>query len=289
MRETLAKQPMRKCDGDLGAFMQRLTTTHVALAFAPHDGRLRASLPGNVQILSGGDGRAPAHGPLVRGAERLACGAGGTGGGLALVEPVALASSRRDRRRLALDAVASRATAPLATSSEPPLRLECSLAFLGDEPRRLLDPGAPSVGSRMEALRFLQREGFCIFPRIDPLFPRDPLGGGKTMADFGLPDVQPLGDLEGLVQFSRELGARHIMYSVAKITRRKQGGLLPVMERMKRVYGHLAAGEPLVFRGGSWRLPERAAWERVLRPFLELCDRHAVPAKACKANLIGTP
>lgn len=171
----------------------------------------------------------------------------------------------------------------------PPLRLECSLALYNDAHRRLLDPAAPSVENRMAALRFLRNEGFCIFPRLDPLFPRDPLSDGKTMADFGLPDVQPLGDLEGLVAFSRELAARHIIYSVAKITRRKQGSLLPVMERMKRVYGHLSAREPLVFRGGSWRLPERAAQERVFRPFLELCDRYAVPAKACKANLLATP
>ena len=171
----------------------------------------------------------------------------------------------------------------------PPLRLECSLAFYNDEHRRLLDPAAPSVESRMEALRFLRKEGFSVFLRIDPLFPRDPLGGGKTMADFGLPDVQSMSDLEGLVKLSRELASRHIIYSVAKITRRKQGGLPPVMERMKRVYQHLSMGQPLVFRGGSWRLPESIAAELVLRPFLELCGRYSIPAKPCKTNLVTTP
>ena len=171
----------------------------------------------------------------------------------------------------------------------PPLRLECSLAFYDDEHRRLLDPAAPSVESRMEALRFLRHEGFAVFPRIDPLFPRDPLGGGKTMADFGLPDVQSMSDLEGLVNFGRELAARHIIYSVAKITRPQRGSLAPVMERMKRVYQHLSAGRPLVFHGGSWRLPESVGTEHVLRPFLELCSRHSLPAKPCKVNLITTP
>ena len=172
---------------------------------------------------------------------------------------------------------------------QPPLRLECSLAFFNDEHRRLLDPAAPSVERRMEALRFLRKEGFSVFLRIDPLFPRDPLGGGKTMADFGLPDVQSMGDLEGLINFSRELAARHIIYSVAKITRRKQGGLPPVMERMKRVYQHLSVEQPLVFCGGSWRLPEKIATELVLSPFLELCSRVSIPAKPCKTNLITTP
>lgn len=171
----------------------------------------------------------------------------------------------------------------------PPLRVECSLAFFNDEHRRLLDPAAPSVESRMEALRFLRKEGFSVFLRIDPLFPRDPLGGGRMMADFGLPDVQSMRDLEGLVSFGRELAAGHIIYSVAKITRPKRGALPPVMERMKRVYGYLSAGTPLVFRGGSWRLPEDIAAEFVLRPFAELCRRYSIPAKPCKTNLIATP
>jgi hypothetical protein len=171
----------------------------------------------------------------------------------------------------------------------PPLRLECSLAFFNDEHRRLLDPAAPSVESRMEALRFLRKQNLPVYLRIDPLFPREPLGGGKTMADFGLPDVQSMLDLDGLVRFSRELAVGHVIYSVAKITRRKQGDLPPVMERMKRVYQHLSAGQPLVFHGGSWRLPQSVAAEFVLRPFLDLCSRYSIPVKPCKANLITTP
>ena len=170
----------------------------------------------------------------------------------------------------------------------PPLRLECSLAFYNDEHRRLLDPSAPSVESRMQALRFLRKEGFSILPRIDPLFPRDPLGD-KTMANFDLPDVQSMRDLEGLLNFSQELAARHVIYSVAKITRRKQGDLPLLMERMKRVYQHLSMAQPLVFRGGSWRLPEGVAAEFVLRPFLDSCSRLSITAKPCKTNLVTTP
>jgi DNA repair photolyase len=171
----------------------------------------------------------------------------------------------------------------------PPLRVECSLAFFNDEHRRLLDPAAPSVESRMDALRLLRKEGLPLFLRIDPLFPRDPLGGGKTMADFGLPDIQSMRDLERLVDFSRELASGHVIYSVAKITRRKQGGLPDVMQRMKRVYQHVSAAQPLVFHGGSWRLPQSIAAALVLKPFLELCRRYSIPAKARKANLITTP
>ena len=171
----------------------------------------------------------------------------------------------------------------------PPLRLEISLAFFNDQHRRLLDPAAPSVEDRMEAIRRLRKENLPVFLRIDPLFPRDPLGGGKTMASFGLPDVQPMSDLEGLVGFGSEAGIQGIIYSVAKITRPRQGGPSPVMEQMKRVYNHLSADQPLAFRGGSWRLPENVAKERVVGPFLELCARYSISAKPCKANLITTP
>ncbi len=106
-----------------------------------------------------------------------------------------------------------------------------------------------------------------------------------------MPDKQGLllRDLEGLVHFSRELAAGHIIYSVAKITRPKQGELPSVMERMKRVYQYLSVGQPLAFHGGSWRLPESVAAALVLRPFLELCSRYSIPAKPCKTNLITTP
>ena len=61
------------------------------------------------------------------------------------------------------------------------------------------------------------------------------------------------------------------------------------MERMKRVYQHLSMGQPLVLRGGSWRLSESVAAEFVLRPFLELCSRLSITAKPCKTNLVTTP
>jgi len=171
----------------------------------------------------------------------------------------------------------------------PPLRLEISLAFFNDQHRRLLDPAAPSVESRMEVIRQLRQQDLPVFLRIDPLFPRDPLGGGEKMADFGLPDVQPMRDLEDLVAFGQEVGTKGVIYSVAKITRPQQGGLPPVMERMRRAYQHLDDGRRLTFRGSSWRLPDHVANERVVAPLLELCSRCSMPAKACKASLLTTP
>ena len=171
----------------------------------------------------------------------------------------------------------------------PPLRVECSLAFYREESRGLLDSAAPSVESRMEAIRFLREENIPVFVRVDPLFPRNPLPGGKAMADFDLPDIQPIPDLEELVRFVGEVGAGHVIYSIAKITRPRLGPLPPVMQKMKRVYEYLALGESLPFRGGSWRLPRERASQLVARPFVNVCRQYGIEARTCRTNLISTP
>ena len=170
----------------------------------------------------------------------------------------------------------------------PPLRVECSLAFGSEASRKLLDPGAPSVESRMKAIRFLRDAGIPVSVRVDPLFPRNPLPGGKAMADFDLPDIQSIRDLERLVRFARDVDAGRVIYSIAKITRPRLGTPSPVMQKVKQVYEYLASGEPLPFRGGSWRLPPDRAARLVARPLLHLCRQHGIEARTCKANLVST-
>jgi DNA repair photolyase len=171
----------------------------------------------------------------------------------------------------------------------PPLRIECSLAFFNDQHRQLLDPAAPDVASRMSAIQFLRKENLPVYLRIDPLFPRNPLLNGKSMEDFGLPDVQPMSDMDALIKICHEIGVRGIIYSIAKITRPRIGRLSAVMEKMKRVYEHMAHNQALMFRGGSWRLPDAIAKEIVINPFLNLCHHNKIDAKACMVNLISTP
>ena len=170
-----------------------------------------------------------------------------------------------------------------------PLRIECSLAFYNDEARKLFDPTAPSVAKRIETIQILRKEGIPVILRIDPLFPHDPLLGRKTMSDFSLPDLQPLDDLHHLVQFSKAVNVEHLVYSIAKITRPRFGSLLPVMAKMKQVYEHLSPKQPLVCRGGSWRLPDEVASQLVITPFLNLCHQQSITAKMCKQNLLSTP
>ncbi len=90
-----------------------------ALASASQDGRLRPSLPRNLQVISDRDGRALADGSLLRRAKRPARGTRPARRRLALVEPVALAARGLDRGRAAVDAVACRAAAAMAAPGKP--------------------------------------------------------------------------------------------------------------------------------------------------------------------------
>lgn len=175
------------------------------------------------------------------------------------------------------------------SNGQPGLVVEVSLAFLRENARRVYDPGAPSVPERMQGIRLLRQAGAAVVMRIDPLFPRSPVASSKNMADFGLPEAQTIDDLKTLLAFAAENGVRHIVYSTAKITLPRFRPPGKVMQKMKAVYEAAAAPEPLVWRGGSWRLPQAVANEKVTGPFLELCSDYNLPAKFCKQNLIGTP
>ena len=171
----------------------------------------------------------------------------------------------------------------------PACRVEVSLAFWRDDVRAALDPGAPSVSSRLDAIRQLREAGIPVVLRIDPLFPRNPIAG-KPVEDFGFPDAQPLVDLDQLLTFAAEVGVMHIVYSAAKIVRPRSGALSPLMRNLKQVYQHLAAPpHRLTFRGGSWRLPPAICDRLVVEPFLELCREHGLTARCCKNNLVTTP
>ena len=133
----------------------------------------------------------------------------------------------------------------------------------------------------MEGVRRLRRAGIPVVLRIDPLFPR--LDGD------GLEVAQTAGDLEELVAFARDVGVRHVVYSVAKIVKPRARTLSGRMLAWREAYRRLSAPAKIVWRGGSWRLPGDIAQEAVVAPFLEICRRHGVTARHCRQNLLETP
>ena len=173
----------------------------------------------------------------------------------------------------------------------PGFCMEISLAFWRDEARAAYDPKAPTVEERKEGIRALHQAGIPLVLRIDPLFPLSPFTRQpqEVLDDFALPEAQTIDDLEKLVLFAREIGARHVVYSSAKITLPRQHKLSETMQAIRMVYQHLTAPEKLVFRGGSWRLPQHVAETEVLGEFLAICKREDMPAKHCKQNLLETP
>lgn len=174
-------------------------------------------------------------------------------------------------------------------SGMPGVVIEISLAFWREDARAFYDPCAPSVQSRIEAIRTLRAAGIPLVIRIDPLFPRSPLLSNSSLADFGLPEAQTLDDLERLVGLAAEVQARHVVHSPAKICKPRGRRLSGPMLAMKSAYETLATPGKLEFRGGSWRLPWKVARDRIVDPFLEICRKHGVRAKHCKQNLIETP
>jgi len=176
----------------------------------------------------------------------------------------------------------------LPTLARSGLWLEVSLAFWNDKSREMLEPGAPSVGDRLEAIAQLQQAGVPVALRIDPLFPRDPLPNGKKMGDFELPDFQSHEDLQNLVSFCGHNGIKKIIYSPLKITNPRVGKLPMLMHKLKHVYEYLAGNQPLEFRGGTWRLPHGVAQSALLDPLLRLCQEAGIATKGCKENLLAT-
>ena len=178
------------------------------------------------------------------------------------------------------------------THHRPPrLQVEVSLAFWREEARAFWDPHAPPVSQRIDAIRALSRAGIPVVLRIDPLFPRSPLREHSSLAltDFGLAEAQTLDDLEQLVTFAKEVGARHVVYSPVKIVRQGLGGWSQSMRQLKEAAETLAAPDKLICRGNSWRLPPATAERFVTAPFLDLCRRAGIPAKFCMQNLTETP
>lgn len=174
---------------------------------------------------------------------------------------------------------------------DPGCCVEVSLSFWREEARAAYDVKAPTIEHRKEGIRALRRAGIPVALRIDPLFPRSPLRNGprRSLSDFGLREAQTAADLHALVSLAKEVGARHVVYSPAKIVQPRGRRLSETMQAMRAAYAHLAAPERLDFHSGSWRLPHDVARRKVTEPFLEICRSLGVKAKYCKQNVVETP
>ncbi|MCE5187312.1 MAG: hypothetical protein LLF76_14430 [Planctomycetaceae bacterium] len=187
-----------------------------------------------------------------------------------------------------LDLFRRLADIPKPSDRHPGLTIEVSLAFLQEAARKVYDPAAPSVAERMEGIRLLHGAGIPVVLRIDPLFPRSPITESKDVKDFDLPEAQTLDDLDTLVAFAKENGVRHIVYSPAKLVQSRSRPMSDTMHKLKTLYQAYAAPEKLTWQSGSWRLPHAIAMQKIVTPFLALCQTRNIEAKFCKQNLLDT-
>lgn len=171
----------------------------------------------------------------------------------------------------------------------PALRVETSLAFADEDSAKFYDPGAPTVAQRAAAIKTLRQNDIPVVLRIDPLLPRNPLPGGKFLSDFQLPNAQTLSALEELVKFAAENDILHIVYSVAKIIAPGYKPTPDTIKQLKQLYEHVTKPDKLIFKGNSWRLPQIIAQKQIVKPLLQICDRHSMKTCFCKQNLLLTP
>lgn len=172
----------------------------------------------------------------------------------------------------------------------PACLVELSLAFWRDKVRAFWEPSAPSIAARLEGWQQLREAKVAVALRLDPLFPRSPLGDSapRSIADFGLMEMQSMEDLDNLIATARLNRAPYIIYSVAKICRPRGQPLAPAVRKLLACYRHLAGDMGLVWKGGSWRLPAAVAQPRIVAPFLELCRHRGMDARFCMQNLLAT-
>ncbi len=180
--------------------------------------------------------------------------------------------------------------AKLSAANQPAVQVEVSVAFWREAACRFYDRSGPPLADRLDGIRALRAADIPVVLRIDPLFLRSPLPlkPGPSLKQFGLPEAQPLDDLEELVVFAKSMQVRHVVYSPLKIVRPRAHSLSPPMQCMLAVYRAVSAPEQPVWKGRSWRLPTRIARTHLIEPFLEICRRHGVHAKFCMSNLVET-
>lgn len=173
----------------------------------------------------------------------------------------------------------------------PQAVVEVSLTFWDDARRRHVEPGAPSVASRVEAIQRLRAEGVRVTLRADPLFPRDPLPPAffdrPAVADYGAQAAHTWSDLEHLISLAGDTGCRRVVISAMKVMcgrfhdRRFRAEWEPLYAA--------AQGGRARARGFAFRLPEEYIRESLFAPVIELGKERGVEVVHCTRNLFATP
>lgn len=175
----------------------------------------------------------------------------------------------------------------IRSNAMSPLTVQITCAFWNDDVRSFFEPNAPSVASRLEALRCLAENGIDVELRIDPLFPssriEETIRRHKPLPCYSIPEAQPLDDIANLVHFVKDSGARAVIAKPLKIPFSRNA------ERCKdwfaEIYNDAVPGEGRRGRAGSWRLPE--LYQRVLvSTVADICAQEGIGFKHCMHDVL---
>jgi DNA repair photolyase len=172
-----------------------------------------------------------------------------------------------------------------------PCQVEVSLAFADEEGRKLYEPSAPSVESRLEGIRRLRQANIPVSLRIDPLFPREPLPKEfwprASLRDYGLVRTQTLDEIESLIRFASEVACHKIIVSPLKVPVGRWADV-EFKEMFRALYGAPFGSGPKT-RSFAWRLPEEYISTILIGQVEAIASQYGVPVVTCWNNLIGTP
>jgi len=168
-------------------------------------------------------------------------------------------------------------------------QIEVTCPFYRDEIRKLFEPGAPCVESRLEAIRYLREKNIAVSLRLDPVFPREPLPeqffGKPELADYAAPQSHSEKDIEQLIRFAAEVHCKAIIVSPLKLVMNRFGDsdLRPDYLKLYAAANHGRA----IRKGLAYRLPWHLYRHWIKKP-MEMAESLGIPLIYCKNNLYRT-
>ena len=171
-------------------------------------------------------------------------------------------------------------------SKMKPITIQVTCAFWRDDARIFYEPNAPSVQSRLEAIKILTDQGIEVELRIDPLFPSSRISQAirkhKPLAEYSLPEAQNDEDIQQLIQFAKKNSLKGIIAKPLKVP------ISAKAEHCKKLFGEIykdASCGKRTTRGGSWRLPELYQ-KAMIQSVNNLCLQEGISFKHCMRDVL---
>ncbi|OGV67399.1 MAG: hypothetical protein A3K18_29225 [Lentisphaerae bacterium RIFOXYA12_64_32] len=148
------------------------------------------------------------------------------------------------------------------------VEVQVSIAFWRDSQSQMLEPGAPPVSTRRQAVERLIEQGIDVALRVDPLFPRGVAGCVEYQSQEE--DIAPL------IQWAAAVGVLYVIASPLKQVYRRN--------RVQEFYDSLLPAFQTV-RGAYRRMPEDLQ-HRLMSEMHEVCANNGLRLEHCFCNIL---